>query len=77
MRAILKWSPWFIMLLIVGGMAMGFYFGNYKIAFGLMGLFVLVIMLWGAMLQTKNIVNNHLDIHRLNTVPDDVDRYSR
>lgn len=76
MKSVYQWTPWILLMAIIGGIAVGFYLAYFELAFACMGLLIAVIGVWGRMAQIKNTVNHHLDIHRTNAAPD-IEKYTR
>ncbi|GIP43552.1 hypothetical protein J45TS6_20110 [Paenibacillus sp. J45TS6] len=77
MKKSMKWIMWSSFILVIGGIVLNFYLNYFTLAYALMGVLLLVISGWGAIVQVKNSVNSGMDQYKRNTYTDDVERYTR
>lgn len=77
MKKSMKWTLWISFILVIGGIILNFYLEYFTLAYALLGVLLLVISGWGAIVQIKNSVNLGMDQYKRNTYTDDVERYTR
>lgn len=66
-----------LLVLMIGGIVLNFYLNYFTIAYALMGVLLMFISGWGAVVQVKNDVNKDMDRYKRNTYENDIDRYTR
>ncbi|MFD1134537.1 hypothetical protein [Paenibacillus urinalis] len=66
-----------LLVLMIGGIVLNFYLNYFTIAYALMGVLLLFISGWGAVVKVKNDVNMDMDRYKRNTYENDIDRYTR
>lgn len=77
MKKGMKWTLWIIFILIIGGIVINFYLNYFTLAYALMGVLLLVISGWGAIVQVKNSVNSEMDQYKRSSYTDDIEKYTR
>lgn len=77
MKKSMKWTLWISFILVIGGIVLNFYLNYFTLAYALMGVLLLVISGWGAIVEVKNSVNFGMDQCKRSTYTDDVERYTR
>ncbi|WDH80755.1 hypothetical protein PUW24_22080 [Paenibacillus urinalis] len=66
-----------VFILMIGSIILNFYLNYFTIAYALMGVLLLFISGWGAVVKVKNDVNMDTDQYKRNTYENDIDRYTR
>lgn len=79
MKNALRWTFWIVALLAVAAVVLFFYYDYYFYAFGLMSVFLAVLMVLATTVQLRNNVNQFKDVRRAREATDQrsIEEYTR